>query len=140
MKYKKGITVLEVILSIMMIGLASTLVIKVINLYSNQNGVYETSQSYNTEKVKAIYQLMVTTRKKTNNKKLLKSSDRYEVYVDEELVLWCNDNTIYTANERMTFDFKYLNDFECVIDNNYLVLYFNGVKGRDKVFVRWIYE
>ena len=68
MKREKGITILEVILAILMIGLASTMVIKVINLYNSQNGKYETDRAYYCEVIKAYHLLMVTNNIKTENK------------------------------------------------------------------------
>ena len=140
MKREKGITILEVILAILMIGLASTMVIKVINLYNSQNGKYETDRAYYCEVIKAYHLLMVTNNIKTENKVFKYENNQYEVYVDDILVMWVKDNSICAIENNEQYEFELIYNFSCKIENNYLLLLFDGIKGKDSLFVRWIYE
>lgn len=140
MKREKGITILEVILAILMIGLASTMVIKVINLYNSQNGKYEKERTYYSEVIKAYHLLMITNNKKTKNKIFKYENNQYEVYVDDNLVIWVKNNVMCAIETGEKWEFELIYNFSCKIENNYLVLTFEGIKGKDSLFVRWIYE
>ncbi len=140
MKKEKGITILEVILAILMISLASTMVIKVISLYNTYDGKYEKDRAYYNELIKAYHLLMTVDNIKTDNKVLKYGNEQYEVYVDDKLALWVKNNAICENYFGAEYEFKLIYNFSCKIENNYLVLMFDGINGQDNLFVRWIYE
>lgn len=138
MKSEKGITLTETILALIMIGMTSMILIMITTTYNENIVKYETERTHYLEVIK-LYEQLYLTAKTTTNKTLLYVNGRWEIKVDDKLVLWLSDNETYLVVERDHQKFKTIHNISCKVENNYLFVNFDGIKNNDMIFTRWIY-
>lgn len=136
-KNEKGFTILELLISLIIIGITSSIVILSINSYQTYLKENTNKKKYYDECMK-LYSILVMVNKDQLAKKTLEfNNNRYEVYLDGKLAVSLHDNIIKYHMNTFKFEFVFINKLKLEIKDRFLYAFFDSIYGNDYIMVRW---
>lgn len=137
MRSEKGITILEIMLSLVIIGITSSIIMLSIKNYQQCVSDEVKTKEYYEECAKLYAILLSSNDDKFASKELKYANNRYEVYSNNELITYFENNLARNYQFDMDYQFNYISDIKLVIEGNYLFARFKGYLEENSLMVRW---
>lgn len=137
MNKERGLTIFEVLLSLMIIGMTSTVVMVSIQNYNKYQHEITYRQAYYDEYTK-LYEIFVLVNSKHLPKQELRCLDnKWEIYLNDELTLWFDNTTACYPIHNVTLILENMKITKLYVENYYLYISVTSKYGEDYLIVRW---
>lgn len=120
MNKEKGLTIFEVLLSLIIIGMTSTVVLILVQNYNKYLNDITYRQAYYDEYMKLYEILVLANNSYLPTQELKYLDDKWEIYVNGNLTLWMDKKSISYDSSGFEASFEQIEITSVEVKNNYL--------------------